>query len=377
MKKRKNYTKFVVILIFCVLIFALLSSCDLLRGDNANNQSDGEKDPAAEEHIHDFKPGYDIESHFVGCTCGEKINTEAHSFDWVIDSEASYLVSGYKHKECQACGYIAEENTTFSEDKNEDGTLKLSDELILDLAIELKDSIASINPIIRSIGGLVGQAKGGAKVPLLINLSNERVYYVCAYFNPEHTIEEELSCYCCILKYSWVGFEKAEDITENHDGKTFIAAYQINLSDSCINIMTNEDAGVVEHFIHYTPTFVDGENVAEKIVTDTILLYFTEYYSKHMYCCTEKKIHKYSQLDLFEIDGELYVGEYRSLYSIDENGHRYDSVNIEQYYGIYYEDLMKIAIFDARPITNTNGSIKTYYYGIFKLADFIDLLRNN
>ena len=45
-------------------------------------------------------------SHWKECTkCGEKLNEAAHTFEWVIDKEATATEAGSKHEKCTVCGY--------------------------------------------------------------------------------------------------------------------------------------------------------------------------------------------------------------------------------------------------------------------------------
>ncbi len=48
---------------------------------------------------------YDENNHWKLCVCGEKLNNVAHSFEWVIDKEATATQAGSKHEECTVCGY--------------------------------------------------------------------------------------------------------------------------------------------------------------------------------------------------------------------------------------------------------------------------------
>lgn len=48
---------------------------------------------------------YDENNHWKLCVCGEKLNNVAHSFEWVIDKEATATQAGAKHEECTVCGY--------------------------------------------------------------------------------------------------------------------------------------------------------------------------------------------------------------------------------------------------------------------------------
>ena len=46
------------------------------------------------------------EKHWKECTeCGEKLNEAAHTFEWVIDKEATAAEKGSRHEECTVCGY--------------------------------------------------------------------------------------------------------------------------------------------------------------------------------------------------------------------------------------------------------------------------------
>ena len=44
-------------------------------------------------------------SHWNTCECGEKLNETAHTFEWVIDKEATATEAGLRHEECTVCGY--------------------------------------------------------------------------------------------------------------------------------------------------------------------------------------------------------------------------------------------------------------------------------
>lgn len=46
-------------------------------------------------------------SHWNECVnnCGEKLNEAAHTFEWVVDKEATATEAGSKHEECSVCGY--------------------------------------------------------------------------------------------------------------------------------------------------------------------------------------------------------------------------------------------------------------------------------
>ena len=54
---------------------------------------------------------YDDTNHWHECECGDKADTAAHSFQWVIDKAATKDATGIKHEECTVCGAKRSENT--------------------------------------------------------------------------------------------------------------------------------------------------------------------------------------------------------------------------------------------------------------------------
>ena len=54
---------------------------------------------------------YDGTNHWHKCECGDKADTAAHSFQWVIDKAATKEATGIKHEECTVCGAKRSENT--------------------------------------------------------------------------------------------------------------------------------------------------------------------------------------------------------------------------------------------------------------------------
>ena len=62
---------------------------------------------------------YDGTNHWHECACGDKTDTAAHSFQWVIDKAATKEATGSRHEECTVCGAKRSENTVI--DKLPDG----------------------------------------------------------------------------------------------------------------------------------------------------------------------------------------------------------------------------------------------------------------
>ena len=75
--------------------------------------------PPSHTHSYGTDWKYDGTNHWHECQCGDKADTAAHSFQWVIDKAATKEATGIKHEECTVCGAKRSENTVI--DKLPDG----------------------------------------------------------------------------------------------------------------------------------------------------------------------------------------------------------------------------------------------------------------
>ena len=68
---------------------------------------------APPSHTHSYAADwkYDGTNHWHECQCGDKADTAAHSFQWVIDKAATKEATGSRHEECTVCGAKRSENT--------------------------------------------------------------------------------------------------------------------------------------------------------------------------------------------------------------------------------------------------------------------------
>ena len=67
--------------------------------------------PATHSHSYGTDWKYDDTNHWHECECGDKADTAAHSFQWVIDKAATKEATGIKHEKCTVCGAKRSENT--------------------------------------------------------------------------------------------------------------------------------------------------------------------------------------------------------------------------------------------------------------------------
>ena len=75
--------------------------------------------PPSHTHSYGTDWKYDDTNHWHECECGDKADTAAHSFQWVIDNAATKEATGIKHEKCTVCGAKRSENTVI--DKLPDG----------------------------------------------------------------------------------------------------------------------------------------------------------------------------------------------------------------------------------------------------------------
>lgn len=75
--------------------------------------------PPSHTHSYGTEWKYDDTNHWHECACGDKTDTAAHNFQWVIDKAATKEATGIKHEECTVCGAKRSENTVI--DKLPDG----------------------------------------------------------------------------------------------------------------------------------------------------------------------------------------------------------------------------------------------------------------
>ena len=70
--------------------------------------------PATHTHSYGTDWKYDDTNHWHECECRDKVDTAAHSFQWVIDKAATKKATGIKHEECTVCGAKRSENTVIA-----------------------------------------------------------------------------------------------------------------------------------------------------------------------------------------------------------------------------------------------------------------------
>ena len=73
--------------------------------ENAGLDTDKNGNLVPHEHVFGEAWMSDETGHWHVCACGEKQDVAQHTFQWVVDKEATATENGSKHEECTVCGY--------------------------------------------------------------------------------------------------------------------------------------------------------------------------------------------------------------------------------------------------------------------------------
>ena len=94
------------------------SDCDKYFSDSAGTNEIKIENTVLDktpDHIPDGSGySYDDNSHWLTCICGDKIDSTAHTLDFVIERYPTEAVSGSGHYECSVCGYVSASVPTYS-----------------------------------------------------------------------------------------------------------------------------------------------------------------------------------------------------------------------------------------------------------------------
>ena len=82
-----------------------------MPGNDVKLEATYKDTPPSHTHSYGTEWKYDDTDHWHECECGDKADTAAHSFQWVIDKAATKDATGIKHEECTVCGAKRSENT--------------------------------------------------------------------------------------------------------------------------------------------------------------------------------------------------------------------------------------------------------------------------
>ena len=124
----------------------------------------------------------DADSHWKACSCGEKLDTAAHAFEWVIDKDSTCDAEGVKHEECTVCGFTRNENTVIEKKSH---AIR---------AFEAKDATCTENGNIAYWGcANCGKYYADAECTTVITLEST-IIYATGHTDGEWVVKTEATC---------------------------------------------------------------------------------------------------------------------------------------------------------------------------------------
>ena len=245
----------------------------------------------------------------------------------------------------------------------------LTDELIdalveylqgLGVEYELPDTSLSIK---------IDNIKKGQQ-PLLVDFDPDIFYFVCGYY--DGVTENGPLKYRNSNEYTWVRFESADEIQENHEDKKFIVAFQINKALLVRDIVTPKAIlPRVEHFQMYDPVFENGVNTNTHVVFEEEFIYLNKSSVERIYHSTSLYYHQLVTINCINYDNEYYLLQY--VHSIHINGEK-DERNLKGEFSNYYDTLISIMDTSKCSVTRENGRVD--YYGLIDIDDFVNRVIN-
>lgn len=245
----------------------------------------------------------------------------------------------------------------------------LTDELIDSLIDYLKMLYVECELADTSLSEKIDKIKFGHQ-PLLVDFDPTNFYFVCGYYDgitKNGPREYENSD-----KYTWVRFESADEIQENHEDKKFIVAFQINKA-LLVRDIASQKAIIprIEHFQMYEPIFENGVNTNTHIVFEDEFIYLNPSNADRIYLSAAAFDHQVVTIPCILFENEYYISHF--MYSIHINGEK-DEMNLRGVFDQYYDSLMSVIQPTKYSITRSSGI--TDYYGLITIDDFVNIITN-
>ena len=213
------------------------------------------------------------------------------------------------------------------------------------------------------------------KRPILVKISPEDYYYVCAYYNASHDYSEgEDDLYCCCNDYTWVSFENATDIAEEYNGEKFIAAFQLNTSSLTCDLLSKEaSVPIIQHFQMFEPEFFEGFNIKEPDEFNHEVVYLTPSNADVILYCMSNVEYQLSYVGCMYYENEYFI---KTLIKMEpEKGACIDN-DLNDEFGEYYDYLIDSVRYKTYEYKTSSGTAVCYlltdlnsFVSIFKEQD--------
>ncbi len=215
-----------------------------------------------------------------------------------------------------------------------------------------------------SIEMKIDEIKNGTK-PLLLDFNSSNSYFVCAYY------ESKISDYYRdATKYTWIRFEKSDEILEYYKDKKLVVSFQINQASLVTDIL-DKDAKVpnVEHFQIYIPNFDEGVNTNSLITFDETFIYLNASENDNVYHSTFTHYNYRVTIPTHYFDYQYYITIPLKVVNPDGQLINHDIVYD---FGKYHNELQIIMNTEKYSVKYENGV--TIFYGLIEINNFANLI---
>ena len=347
--------KIILFVLLCALLLTCFSGCSIADNSDGETKPDQISTTPANDDKSDSDPVIPEGEH-------------THSFVWTIDLNPTLTTTGIKHKECESCGYKAEENTEIPRKNTVEYSHALDEELVKELSEYLHYYHAEYDIPGWTFEEKLDLIKGTHKQSAFVKFSDD-CYYVAAYHASSHEEpNEESISYCCYKEYIWVGYKSIEEIKDKVLGRDVVVAFQINTPEICENVLDASDEVYIEHFTLFKPEFESGVAVDPQLDFDDCFIFVNYTNKAKVYYSSKYATHEPWSIDCIEKDGEYFVIPY---YAATVDGEGQIVIDLSVHFG-KYEDVLMNSIAGYYEIQGENS---TETFLLFKLCDIEKLLK--
>lgn len=210
--------------------------------------------------------------------------------------------------------------------------------------------------------------------PLLVEFDPSRCYYVCGYYVGLYSSEDERVFNDCASEYTWVRYEKEEDIREKYLGRTCVVAFRLNPASSVTDIRSEGDAvPAFEHFEKVEPIFKGGYNTEKFEDFDKLFIYLDSKEKEakdKIYYTTSAYNSRHVTFPCVRIEGQIFITAL--MYRIRSTGERY-RYDLKWEFDEYYDALTEIMITGRYSYKSGEDTV---YCGLFTIEDFSEKILN-
>ena len=252
--------------------------------------------------------------------------------------------------------------------------IELTDEdsdLVEALVKYLKDQFVQGDATQNSVEEQINRVKSGEVQPLLVEIDPDSFYFICCYSDVDR-VDEMLNFYQNSFEYTWVKYEKSNEIKEIYNEKKVIEVFQINSAYLIQDIVSNDAESIrLERFQLFSKEFINGLNVSPAKVVNKAFIYLNETDSDTIYYSERSSV--YNTIDCTKIENHYYIELF--LYQIDLDGEKSDYGFLEWNLGEYYEQITKLitneySVYSGDDSLGLEGC--THYYGLVDVEELAD-----